>query len=116
MKTFAIAGLLLLLGCGGDDICITQPDPQAVQVIVVSREDGAAVIDGLRGTLQDGAYLEEMSVWEGNKLGGAWGRAGIYDVRVEASGFEPWVKEDVRARRDECHLITVRLTAEMTPE
>jgi hypothetical protein len=104
----------MLSGCD-DEICLTHPDPQAVQVVAVSRGDAAPVIDGLVGTLRDGSYVEQMSVWDGNKLGGAWGRTGLYDERVEASGFEPWMREDVRVRRGDCHLITERLTAEMTP-
>jgi hypothetical protein len=94
---------------------VAEPPPQAIRVLVTSQQTGAPIVDGLTGTLRDGSYVELMSVWDGNELGGAWGRAGTYDVRVEAAGFEPWEQENVRSREGSCGLTTVRIAAEMTP-
>ena len=47
----------------------------------------------------------------------ALGRAGRYDVAVEASGYLPWAQEDVRVTAEgECRVQTVELLALLQPE
>lgn len=40
-------------------------------------------------------------------------RPGTYRVEVQASGYIPWVATDVRVTRDDCHVQTVDLTAQL---
>src|SRR5688500_3220172 len=41
-------------------------------------------------------------------------RPGTYRVEVHAVGYLPWVMSGVRVSRDDCHVETVALTAQLT--
>ena len=42
-------------------------------------------------------------------------RPGIYDVTVDAAGYEPWQQQGVTVTKDECHVRTEELTAIVQP-
>lgn len=46
---------------------------------------------------------------------GARERAGRYVVRIEADGYAPWDTAGIRVTEDDCHVRTVRFTAELEP-
>lgn len=108
-----VVSLLALGACDGvHEVCILEPR-WGVEVTAFD-DQGSVVTEGLAGTLTEGAYSEAMSV-QGNLLRGALNRAGLYTVTVTATGFEPWIEQDVRARMGRCNVLTERLTAELVP-
>lgn len=61
--------------------------------------------------VRDGEYADTTSVaW-----GGAWDRAGTFDVVVRAPGYEEWTRGGVRVPERLCDLKRARLTARLRP-
>jgi hypothetical protein len=114
--------LLTLAGCmenGGT--CTLSVEP-AVEVEV---RDGATqefLATTPRGIAQEGTYQDSLQVWTMTAdvpprvatLAGASERAGTYSVHLEADGYQPWDTAGVRVTEGDCHVRTVRFTAEMT--
>jgi hypothetical protein len=46
-------------------------------------------------------------------LGGVRERPGVYDVIVRRSGYGAWRRDSVRVLQGECHVVTVRIVANM---
>jgi hypothetical protein len=89
---------------------------RAIEVAVTDQATGAPAAAGAVGTLRDGPYAETMQAvgftnGVATTLGGATGRPGLYDVRVEKAGYQPWEAIGVRSESDACGVRTVPLTA-----
>ena len=118
IMTIAMPGLLVLSACdllGPGQACQLALS-RAVRLTVISSVDGSPVTEGLRGTLKDGSYVEEMRP-SFNRFFGGTARPGNYTITITATDFEPWIMSDVRVHRNECgHPATRVLTAKMIPK
>ena len=69
---------------------------------------------------RDGAYADSIAqpTYPAPVYGGpiplAYERKGTYTVTVRAAGYAPWVKTGVVVNGDQCHVVTVPLTARLT--
>lgn len=45
----------------------------------------------------------------------AYGRPGVYNLRIRGDGYKVWTTEDVSVTRGECHVNTVALVARLEP-
>jgi hypothetical protein len=81
---------------------------------------GPVVFTGLSVVVYEGAYRDSIlqatypgAPFEG-PLGFAYERAGTYGIEIRADGYASWNRAGVVVERDECHVITVPVTARMT--
>lgn len=105
----AIAGTA---GCGiftGPVACTDILVP-GIAVDVRDSQSNAQITDGLRVIARDGAFADTA---ENGHLAVAFERAGTYTVTVEKDGYQTWLRSGVRVSRDECHVRTVALTAQL---
>ena len=108
--------VLALSGCellGIGTVCTLEERP-AITVALVDSITGEAIVpDSLLVVAADGEYADTV---RGLVPGGvAHEREGIYRVTVQASGYAPWIRENVRVTADECHVRTVELVARLHP-
>ncbi|MGE0314523.1 MAG: hypothetical protein AB7P21_23150 [Lautropia sp.] len=91
----------------------------AIIVEFVARGDGRRVAVGASGVLADRGYTEQMVAWDRqaaidgrtDSLAGAFGRPGVYDVRVRTQFDEVHEWDRVVVYGDNCGPLTVVLTA-----
>ena len=104
----------------GDPGCGDRGQPGVV-VEFFSSFDGSPVAVAAQGTLTDGPYVERM-VAAGTRnalpgrtyaLAGAYGRDGVYEVRVETGSGEVLFWRAVRVVSDRCGPFTVFLRGEI---
>lgn len=103
-------------------MCTASVEP-AIVVEIRDARTGAAVAANARGAIRDGAYVDSLrpaaftGVDTTSMFSRAAGleRAGTYDVEVVRAGYQPWRMDDVRVRRDECHVVTRHLDARLEP-
>jgi len=111
IASFAISGC----GTTGPIAC-TEIFVYGLSVTVVEEGTGTPLADGATLTLRDGDYVESTTEsFDGRTMMGAGERAGTYVVTVSREGFHTWAATDVVVTADECHVIPVALTAELTP-
>lgn len=74
---------------------------------------------GATGIAQDGSFRAEFTGpgpgEDALSMYGFFERAGRYLVTVDKAGYQQWKQEGVRVTRDQCHVRTVRLQADLTP-
>lgn len=113
--------LPLLAACSGDTPLVCTAEARfGVNVTVRNAVTKQPVLDGVRGTLQDGSYSETLQVMhdiEGriNSLAGAIERPGNYRIDLVADGYQPWARENVRVTADRCHVLPVVVQADLVP-
>lgn len=116
--------LVGLSACGIFDpgVCTTEARP-AIIVEVRDALSGAPAAAGAQGYVEEGAFRAELvgplpaqPGEEGLRFFGPEERAGTYRVTVEKPGYQQWRREDVRVSRDECHVRTVHLRADLQPD
>ncbi len=109
------------VGCGSGGFGCTASIEPAVTVTVFDARTGLPAAEGATATLTDGAFTETMqpSTFDGNGtltgLQGASERAGTYTVRVTKPGYTAFERSGVAVTRNECHVNTVRLRADLVP-
>lgn len=122
-----ICGLLALGGCAEATVpraCqLVDPAP-AVRVEVQDSVTLAWVASGATLVLQDGAFVDSVSVPASRTdlnavplfTSRVYGRPGTYVVTVRRSGYANWVKASVIVRRvAACEVPGVRLVARLVP-
>ena len=110
---------IALTACEFNGPCTTSVEPGLIVRVVDSvtgvpaahGASGFAVDDEYQGTLRNIAPDDPA----GALLYGADEREGTYTVSVAKSGYEAWVREEVRVTGDECHVRTVNLEARLIP-
>ena len=93
---------------------------RAIEVEVVDSITDQPVADSARGKAVDGTFqavLGPVRYKEGRAvaIGGADERPGTYDITVERPGYLPWRVSHVVVRDGRCNVITVQLTARLSP-
>lgn len=98
----------------------TEEARAGISVSVADSLTGSAQVTGLSVVAVDGAYRDSVyqAVWPGEpfpgRLGLAYERPGTYGLIVRADGYAPWTRAGIVVERDECHVITVPVTARLT--
>ena len=71
-------------------------------------------VEGARLISRSGTYADTAGPDPGRAvLTGAPERPGTYDLLVEAPGYAPWARSDVRVTADHCHVRPVSLLARL---
>ena len=86
----------------------------------VTGEPAAA---GATAMIRDGSYEEMLLVGgvpfppppDAVIMSGAWERPGTYDIKVEKPGYTTWSRSGVEVTHDDCHVLTVRVLADLEP-
>ncbi len=103
-------------GGPGGTICTAEARP-ALTVFVRDSSSGAPIGRGSSATATDGIFVATATYPGGTQddlpLSLAHERAGIYTVVVKKPGYRDWRASGVRVTRDDCHVITVTLTARL---
>ena len=86
-----------------------------MSIAAVDERTGEVITDNLSGLIRDGSYVEDLMRGPGDRLFGATERAGVYKVKVTASGYTPCFREKVQVKQVRCHVFPVSLTARFTP-
>ena len=129
MKSMSFICLLLVIcllplgsGCGSSDgVGCTANIVDGIVVSVVDAVTHAPIAAGAVGTIQDGSFTGTLSPFSfdasGNTiaLAGAQERTGTYTVRIEKTGYMPYVMPNVTVTKNVCHVNTVALTAQLQP-
>ena len=90
-----------------------------LEVEAVDADSGEPVVSGALIVAVDGQFVDTLSVCASTADGtpiwacGAGERPGNYTVSVEKSGYKTWIQPNVRVDQDRCHVITVRLRAQL---
>lgn len=120
MLRFNLLLPLSLSACGLVEpmVCTTEAVP-ALVVEVRDAVTGAPAAADAIGRAEDGDF---NAVLVGSDRGvdalnlyGAFERAGTYRITVQKSGYAAWQKVGVDVSRDECHVRTVHLRADLQP-
>lgn len=124
MKLLALIILCVVLnGCSdilpsAGRVC-TADYRMGLNVYVKDSISGAWAASGAMLTIRDGAYADSSAMpanrpdLDALPLWGAGERAGLYAITVRKPGFADWKKAGVRVTRDECHVNTRELTAQL---
>jgi len=65
--------------------------------------------------VRDGAYVDTLPPFGPSEYSGAGERPGTYSVKVQRSGYRVWQRDDIRVRKDECHVNNVRVEVRLQP-
>ncbi|MBN1490638.1 MAG: carboxypeptidase regulatory-like domain-containing protein [Phycisphaerae bacterium] len=84
--------------------------------VTLTDADTGAPIAGATLTLTEGTYSEILEAFPGSgQYVGAGERAGTYTLTADADGYESKTVTNIVIGADECHVIPVVLTIELTP-
>ena len=83
--------------------------------IVVTDSTSGAPLGGVESIVEvrDGTYVDTLPPFGANEYSGAGERPGTYSVKVQRLGYRVWQSNGIRVRKDECHVIPVRVTARL---
>ena len=87
-----------------------------IRITIVDAATGSPFAGAVTIIATEGSYTETINPPAGAGFAGlAHERPGIYRVEVQAPGYVTWVATDVRVNRNDCHVETDLLTAELEP-
>ncbi len=117
---YALPLLLLVNAACDSEIVCTAEARFGVNVSVRNAVTQQPVLQGVRGALHEGSYVDSLQVItdiEGNifSLAGAVERAGTYRIELVATGYQPWTRTNVLVTADRCHVTPVAVTANLVP-
>jgi len=92
----------------------------AIVIEVTDAETGASLVDGARGAISDGSYIDSLRVRTSGTvptLQAGNDRPGRYDVTVLHPGYQTWHASQVEVGVDGCGGVSSRvLHADLRPE
>ena len=114
LRVLLVAFIFAANGCAQGCDAVSKPG------IVLTIVDGATgnPIEEATVIATEGSYSETVNLPSSPPAPGhavlAFERPGTYRVEVQAPGYLPWIMSSVRVTRDDCHVETVVLTAQLT--
>ena len=133
--------MIRLVSLSPEPVSNTQPDPDAYRVTLRVTRVGIActlearsalqviVVDSINpatssftnvrviaqsGSSRDSAFVAHYDAGTyTHGVGLAHEKEGTYTVTVRADGYAPWSKSGIEVKRDQCHVITVPVTARL---
>jgi hypothetical protein len=88
-----------------------------LEIRLVDEESGQPAGRGASVIVRDGKYEENRIAEDFGSLGvatlAAGERPGIYDIVIEAEGFKKWTRDNVIVLENSCHVIQVKILAEL---
>lgn len=107
----ALLGLALLTGaCKSPLVACNLNLAYGLTIVVTDSATGAAL--GGSETMvevRDGSFVDTLPAFGPSEYSGAGERPGTYSVKVQRAGYRLWQRDGVRVRKDECHVINVRV-------
>jgi hypothetical protein len=123
-RWIAIAVLISQAAACGDSLepaCLPVVRP-AVEVEVRDALTEEFRAESARGVVQDGSFTDSLEIvrYDGpqiipSTLGGAYERPGIYSVRIQRDGYQPWDTSGLRVEADKCGAAPVQIVARLSP-
>jgi hypothetical protein len=86
----------------------------SLQVMVVDSAGGGSLLAAAQGRWIMGTATDSLYHWSHALV--ALGPAGRYSVAVEAPGYRPWARSDIRVRPGECGPEMEPVTARLQPQ
>jgi hypothetical protein len=86
-----------------------------VHVMVRDSASDSLLVDGVRGSIREGFYIDSLRLHDGlpDVFVAGYERGGRYTVRVEMPGYMPWEARDVIAEESACFVHTAELEARL---
>ncbi len=112
-----LAALCSLPACNNpfdssDPIFCTMDIKPAIVVRIRDSVSKLPITEGATGYVREGSYLDSLRTYAGTGQA-ASERRGVYTVVVMNNGYQTWKKDGVRVRRNQCHVETVTLNADL---
>ncbi|MCW3053957.1 MAG: hypothetical protein JWN14_3127 [Chthonomonadales bacterium] len=117
---------LFVAGCGGGNdnsgpVGCSANIENGITVRVVDAVTNANIATGATGTIQDGSYTETLQPTAFDGAGnvlymtGAPERTGTYTIRINKTGYAPFVLQNVTVTKNVCHVNVVNVIAPLQP-
>jgi hypothetical protein len=120
ITAFSLASFISCKDDPVEPVVCTTEYVYGLEIVLIDSETGGPTGLGTIAVITDGDYEERALCEDRGPLGvaavAAGERAGNYDITVDAEGYEAWTRGNVRVTADECHVKTVRITAELIRE
>jgi hypothetical protein len=91
-----------------------------LEIRLVDKDTGGPAGLGASVVIRDGDYVENRIGEDFGALGvatfAAGERAGFYEITINAVGFKEWRRDRVLVSRNQCHVITEKILAELIRE
>ena len=87
----------------------------AVHVTVRDSASDSLLVDGVRGSIREGFFIDSLRLHYGfsDVFAAGYERGGRYTVQVEMPGYMPWEARDVVAEESACFVHTAELVARL---
>lgn len=110
--TILLSAVFVGTSCGTSEVvvCTAQFVPGIV-VEVLDSATKASLVQGARGAVQEGAFIDSLHPLSPTALQAAGERPGTYTVTVVHPGYIDWSRPDVQVHEGVCHVQTVTLQA-----
>lgn len=126
IRSAALAALVpLLAACPEnpfEDVVCTMEARPALHVVAHDARTGTPLNGGYTVVARTGSLVDSVTVPENAPhWDPAWGaslaheQAGRYEVTVRRAGYAEWKRSGIEVERDECHVRTVRVDAQLQP-
>ena len=87
----------------------------AVHVTVRDSASDSLLVDGVRGSIREGFFIDSLRLQSSlpDVFAAGYERGGRYTVQVEMPGYMPWTAQDVVAEESACFVHTAELVARL---
>jgi len=118
MKSLTMSLLVVLVACRsptGVRYTCTDVEVMGIRLTVLDSTTGAAISGStIRAIAMEGSYADTVEWTIGSLIKMVGERPGTYALTVAATGYQPWLRQDIRVvMEDQCHVRPVSVTAMM---
>ena len=100
-------------------VCTAEARPALLVGLTDSIAPNTTMFTNVSVVARDGAYRDSVFLPihpappSSSPVALVYERAGTYEVTVRANGYRPWVRGAIVVQRDQCHVVTVPITARL---